>query len=164
MRDDKQVIKVGIAEMNVTHAPAVLRTAGLGSCVGVVVYDSIHSVAGLAHVMLPDSSGAKCPFNRAKYADTAIFDLINMLIKQGAHRRLLKAKIAGGAQMFQFEPRNDVMRIGLRNVQAVERELHRNNVEIAAKATGGHNGRTIEFDPQTAILKVRTINEGIKTI
>lgn len=133
MRDDKQVIKVGIAEMNVTHAPAVLRTAGLGSCVGVIIYDSVHSVAGLAHVMLPDSSGAKCPFNRAKYADTAIFDLINMLIKQGAHRRLLKAKIAGGAQMFQFEPRNDVMRIGLRNVQAVEREPHRNSVEIALK-------------------------------
>ena len=66
--------------------------------------------------------------------------------------------------MFQLEPRNDVMRIGLRNVQAVERELHRNSVEIAAKAIGGHNGRTIEFDPQTAILKVRTINEGIKTI
>ena len=102
MRDDKQVIKVGIAEMNVTHAPAVLRTAGLGSCVGVVVYDSVHSVAGLAHVMLPDSSGAKCPFNRAKYADTAIFDLINMLIKQGAHRRLLKAKIAGAHRCFNL--------------------------------------------------------------
>jgi chemotaxis protein CheD len=128
VRDDKQVIKVGIAEMNVTHAPAVLRTAGLGSCVGVVVYDSIHSVAGLAHVMLPDSSGAKCPFNRAKYADTAIFDLINMLIKQGAHRKLLKAKIAGGAQMFQFEPRND------RNVQAVERELHRNQCRNCSKS------------------------------
>jgi len=67
----ENVVKVGISEMNVVKAPWKIRTTGLGSCVGLVIYDDVNKLAGLAHIMLPDSSlSNKEPLNCAKYADT----------------------------------------------------------------------------------------------
>ncbi|RLQ95722.1 chemotaxis protein CheD [Falsibacillus albus] len=157
-----EVVKVGIADMNVVKAPQSIRTTGLGSCVGVVLYDETSGIAGLSHVMLPDSAlnkdGAK--LNKAKFADTAIADLRDCLIRSGAIPSLLKAKIAGGAQMFQFASQSDVMRIGPRNVEAVKKELQRFNIKLAGEDVGGNNGRTIEFDTETSLLHIRTVSKG----
>jgi chemotaxis protein CheD len=165
MNNEVEVIKVGIADLAVAKSPQKLRTSGLGSCVGIVVYDLNRRIAGLGHVMLPDSTLFKGEnLNRAKYADTAIIDLVNETIKCGAKRYCLKAKIAGGAQMFQFASGNDSMRIGQRNVEEVKRQLALLNIPIVSEDVGGSNGRTIEFDPSTGILKIRTVNLGIKEI
>ena len=51
-----EVIRVGIADMNIVKEPKTIRTSGLGSCVGVVLYDEKKKIAGMLHVMLPDSS------------------------------------------------------------------------------------------------------------
>ncbi len=165
MINTSQVIKVGIADMNVITAPDLIRTSGLGSCVGVIIYDQAKKVAGLAHIMLPSSVSTKAGnMNNAKYADTAIEELINKTIEIGGRAKSLKAKIAGGAQMFQFQSGSDIMRIGPRNVEAVEVELKRFNITLVASDVGGSNGRTIEFDPETTILKIRTVSKGIKEI
>ena len=74
------VVKVGIAQMDVARQPDTIRTSGLGSCVGVVLYDEAKQIAGLVHVMLPDSSlGRSEALNAAKFADTGIQALINLL-------------------------------------------------------------------------------------
>lgn len=165
MINTSQVIKVGIADMNVIASPDLIRTSGLGSCVGVVIYDQAKKVAGLAHIMLPSSASTKAGnMNIAKYADTAIEELIQKLIEIGGRTKCLKAKIAGGAQMFQFQSGSDIMRIGPRNVEAVEAELKRFNIPLVAADVGGGNGRTIEFDPETTILKIRTVSKGIKEL
>lgn len=159
------VVKVGIADLNVIEAPNKIRTSGLGSCVGVVIYDNFKKVAGLAHVMLPDSNLTKqTQFNEYKYADTAIDSLVEQLIKLGARKSQLKAKIAGGAQMFQFQSGSDIMRIGPRNVDAVKDRLKKHHIPIISSDTGGNQGRTIEFDPLTSKLKIRTVNKGEKYI
>jgi chemotaxis protein CheD len=165
MNESLQVVKVGIADMKIVRAPDLIRTSGLGSCVGVVIYDQVKEIAGLAHVMLPDSSLAKADtINLAKYADTAIKELVSLLVKAGARPLSLKAKIAGGAQMFQFAGANDMMRIGPRNVEAVKKELAALKIVIVAEDVGGNNGRTIEFNPKTCELTIRTVNKGMKTI
>ncbi|UII57433.1 chemotaxis protein CheD [Cytobacillus spongiae] len=165
MNDCIQVVKVGIADMNIVKAPHTIRTSGLGSCVGVIVFDEHREVAGLAHVMLPDSSLAKAgSLNIAKYADTAVKELVNRLIRQGARSSMLKAKIAGGAQMFQFSTTNDMMRIGPRNVEAVKRELDMLRIALLAEDVGGNSGRTIEFNPKTGLLNIRTVNKGVRDI
>jgi chemotaxis protein CheD len=161
MDNHVQVAKVGIAEMGVVKGPNLIRTSGLGSCVGVVIYDLPGELAGLVHVMLPDSTLAKTgTINEAKYADTGIVVLLRQLLKMGAEKHHLKAKIAGGAQMFQFASSNDLMRIGQRNVEAVERELKKHGIPLVAKDVGGNNGRTIEFNPKTGVLQIRTVNRG----
>lgn len=165
MIESKVVIKVGIADMNIVKTPNIIRTSGLGSCVGVVVYDQAREIAGLAHVMLPDSSLAKSgSLNVAKYADTAVKALVAKLIRQGARSNFLKAKIAGGAQMFQFSSGSDMMRIGPRNVDAVKSELAALKIAIIAEDVGGNSGRTIEFNPESCILHIRTVNKGIQEL
>lgn len=165
MNECKAIIKVGIADLNIVKTPDIIRTTGLGSCVGVVIYDQTREIAGLAHVMLPDSSLAKSGvLNIAKYADTAVKDLVAKLIRHGARIHFLKAKIAGGAQMFQFSGGNDTMRIGPRNVEAVKLELAALSIAIVAEDVGGSSGRTIEFNPQTCILHIRTVNKGIQEL
>ncbi|MFC4320158.1 chemotaxis protein CheD [Litchfieldia salsa] len=161
----EQIIKVGIADMSVIKAPQTIRTSGLGSCVGVVIYDPGQEVAGLAHVMLPDSTLAKTgTLNLAKYADTAIQELIKMIVKSGGRSHALKAKMAGGAQMFPNLSGNDMMRIGPRNVEAVMNELRKFKISVLSSDVGGNQGRTIEFDPLTSSLMIRTVNQGIKSI
>ncbi|OEH91284.1 chemotaxis protein CheD [Bacillus solimangrovi] len=165
MAEIAKIIKVGIADLNIVRAPDVIRTSGLGSCVGVVLYDTQKDIAGLAHVMLPASSLAKSGnINIAKYADTAINELYDKIIKAGAKQYTLKAKIAGGAQMFQFSSKSEMMRIGPRNVEAVKNELIRLKISIVAEDVGGRSGRTIEFNPVTRKLNIRTVNQGVKDI
>lgn len=165
MSDTISVVKVGIADLNVVKGPNRIRTSGLGSCVGVVIYDTFKQIAGLAHVMLPDSSLTKqLNFNKYKYADTAIDILIDKLILLGARKTQMKAKIAGGAQMFQFQSGSDIMRIGPRNVEAVIERLKYHQIPVISSDTGGSQGRMIEFDPVTSKLKIRTVNEGEKYI
>ena len=165
LSNTNQVVKVGIAQMDVVKAPNTIRTSGLGSCVGVILYDESKQIAGLIHVMLPDSSlGRSDAVNVAKFADTGIKALIELLKLEGVHAFKLKAKIAGGAQMFQFTSDKDSMRIGPRNVEAVKVELRKNSIPLVAEDTGGNSGRTIEFDPITSKLNIRTVNRGVSEI
>ncbi|MGM9950777.1 MAG: chemotaxis protein CheD [Lysinibacillus sp.] len=165
MMSTSEVVKVGIAQMDVARQPDTIRTSGLGSCVGVVLYDESKHIAGLVHVMLPDSSlGRSGALNAAKFADTGIKALIDLLKSEGVQAFRLKAKIAGGAQMFQFTSDKDTMRIGPRNVEAVKAELRKNGIPLIAEDTGGNSGRTIEFNPSTAKLNIRTVNRGVSEI
>lgn len=160
-----EIVKVGMADANVVTPPKTIRTSGLGSCVGIVLYDERSNVSGMAHVMLPSSSlcREKQP-NLAKYADTAIPYLLEELEKLGAKQRYMKAKIAGGAQMFAFSPATSMMRIGPRNVEAVKEKLKELKIPIIAEDVGGKSGRTIEFNPISKKLNIRTVNQGIKDI
>lgn len=156
-----QVIRVGIADLKLARSPDLLRTSGLGSCVGVVIYDSTFKLAGMAHVMLPDSHLNKnAAQNRWKFADTAIDDLYKLLIENGARKHALKAKIAGGAQMFAFNSGTDKVSIGNRNVEAVMQGLKKYRVPLTGRDTGGNSGRTIEFHPASGVLKIKTIHKG----
>lgn len=161
----KQIIKVGIADLQFAKTPDVLRTSGLGSCVGVIIYDLSMKIAGMAHVMLPDSSMSKrSDLNQFKYADTVIPILIDKLLADGARKYALKAKIAGGAQMFSFSSSNDMLRVGQRNVEAVKAMLATYRIPIMAEDIHGSSGRTIEFSLETGMLNIRTVSLGTREI
>ena len=111
-----QIIKVGMADLNICVSPDGITTLGLGSCVGIAVRDPVTKIGGLAHIMLPDSKEIKNNTNIPKFADTGIEELIKQIVAKGASRSRLVAKIAGGAQMFAFQSANTSMRVGDRNV------------------------------------------------
>lgn len=160
-----EIIKVGMADLNIALAPDRIRTSGLGSCVGVVIHDPIKKIAGLAHVMLPSSELAKQDqINEAKYADTAIPLLISRMKNLGGDMRHFQVKLAGGAQMFAFQSTSDTMRIGTRNIEACKEQLRQLGLPILAEETGGNCGRTIEMDACSGILSIRTVNQGIKEV
>lgn len=147
---------VGIAEMAVAKAPETITTLGLGSCVGIVLYDRIHKIGGLAHILLPNAPNGCEGLNIAKYADTAIDELIRRMTRSGANPRLLVAKLAGGAHMFGATEQSDVMQVGKRNVEHSRKALERQSIAVLAEDVGGANGRTIVLDCETGALTVRT--------
>lgn len=160
-----EYIKVGMADLNIGSAGEVLKTTGLGSCVGLTLYDAGARVAGMAHIMLPSSEIAKeAGFNRAKYADTALPVLIERMTKAGACVRRMTAKLAGGAQMFAFAGQSDTMRIGPRNVETCKLLLSDIRIPLTAEDTGASYGRTIELDSGTGLLTVRSVQYGIKEL
>lgn len=158
------MIKVGMADMNVCKSPDAITTLGLGSCVGIVLYDSTSKIAGMVHVMLPDSTKIRKNENIAKFADTGIQALIELMVKNGARSSGLTAKIAGGAQMFNFNSGNEMLRIGDRNVEAAKAKLKEMRIPIVAEDTGLNYGRTIEFFPETGELVVKAVGKTKKTI
>ena len=159
-----KVIKVGMADLNIAKSPDKLMTLGLGSCIGIVLYDPAAKVGGLAHIMLPDSTQIKNNSNLAKFADTAIDVLIDKMIEIGARKTRLVAKIAGGAQMFDFKQTSEVMRVGYRNDIATRKILEELRIPLIADDTGENYGRTIELHTETGALMIKTINHGTKEI
>ncbi|MBQ3781907.1 MAG: chemotaxis protein CheD [Lachnospiraceae bacterium] len=159
-----KMIRVGMADMNVCTAPDAITTLGLGSCVGIVLYDKSTKIAGMAHVMLPDSTQIRCNENVAKFADTGIDALIEMLAKMGVPKSRLVAKIAGGAQMFAMSSENSLLCVGKRNVEATKEKLRSLNIRIIAEDTGDSYGRTIEFYPETGELLIKRVGKEPKVI
>jgi len=161
----KEQIKVGMADLKVASEGEVLKTTGLGSCVGLTLYDAAARVAGMAHIMLPSSEISREPaFNRAKYADTALPDLLQSMMERGASKSRLVAKLAGGAQMFMFAGQSDTMRIGPRNVETCKLLLGELTIPILAEDTGANYGRTIELDGMSGILTIRSVQYGVKEL
>lgn len=158
------IVRVGMADMNICKAPDMITTLGLGSCVGIVLYDPSTLQAGMVHIMLPDSTKIKHNENRAKFADTGIRLLIDKMLILGARREKIIAKIAGGAQMFAFQSNNDMLRVGSRNVESVKMQLHQLRIPILAEDTGENYGRTIEFYPETGDLVIKSVGKEIKKI
>lgn len=158
------MVIVGMADLKTVRNPGVLTTLGLGSCVGIALYDQSTKIGGLAHVMLPDSTQIKNNNNIAKFADTAIVKLVDDMVLMGARKFSLKAKIAGGAQMFAFDSTNESMRIGDRNVDATVKTLGRLGIPIIAKDTGSNYGRTVELYTDDGRLVIKTIGHGNLTL
>lgn len=159
-----ELVKVGMADYKVGRAPDILISYGLGSCIGISLYDPQTKIGGLLHIMLPDSSQSKANENRAKFADTGIPDMLNDLIRKGASRSRLVAKLAGGSQMFAFANASDIMRVGFRNALASKEILKKLSISIVGEDTGGNYGRTVQIDLSTGIYKVKTIDKGDKEI
>ena len=159
-----QIIKVGMADLNICVSPDGITTLGLGSCVGIAVRDPVTKIGGLAHIMLPDSTEIKNNSNIPKFADTGIEELIKQIVAKGASRQRLVAKIAGGAQMFAFQSSNQAMRVGDRNVQATLKKLKEMNIPVLAQDSGDSYGRTVIFYPENGNFVIRAVGRPEKTI
>ena len=145
------IINVGISDFKICKAPDKIMTVALGSCVGVVLYSHLSIVCGMIHIMMPENPGNDK--NIYKYADSGISSMVDELSKNGVRRATLKAKVCGGARMFEIS--NENMAIGDRNVEAVEKILKKFRIEVTASDTGGSKSRTITFDPLTRELTVK---------
>ena len=125
-------IKVGMADLKIAKAPDLLTTLGLGSCIGLTLYDPVSKVGGLVHYMLPDSTKLKNNTNIAKFGDTGIRELYKQIVANGANPRRLVAKIAGGAKMFEVSGLSNVGNVGERNAEEAVLILKELNVPLIA--------------------------------
>lgn len=143
---------IGIGEIGVARGDGILRTF-VGSCIGLALFDRRQRVAGMAHIMLPDSKGERAQPGR--YADTAIPEIIRLLgeLAGGVHLRLT-AKMVGGAKMFAFQ---SGVTVGDQNVAAVDRILDSLGIPVLARDCGGERGRRVSFDVANGEMRVETL-------
>jgi chemotaxis protein CheD len=150
-----EVVSVAIGQWAVAVAPARIRTL-LGSCVGVVLFDRVARLGGLAHIVLPSARGAVD--HPGKYADTAIPAVIADFERWlGTRARpRLTAKLAGGASMFQVSPDADsALNIGRRNQEAIEQILADLRIPVLARDLGGTSGRRLTLDTASGMVAIR---------
>ena len=159
-----EMIKVGMADLQLCKSPGVLTTLGLGSCVGVALYDPVNKIGGLLHCMLPDSTQFKNNSNTAKYADSGIDELVSKMVSLGANRSRIVAKIAGGAQMFAMKTNNDTLRVGERNVEAVKKKLSQMGIRLLSEDCGLNYGRTVEFYTENGDYVIKSVGKPRKVI
>ena len=158
---DAETIKVKIADLAVLREYGVITTVGLGSCVGIGLYDNSSKVGGLAHILLSESRQFQKKgreLNTAKYADTAIPALIGEMEKIGAKRSRLQAKIAGGSQLFSFN--HTGVSVGRRNIDAVQSALKKLNIPIVGEDVGGSHGRTMRLFVENGRVTISTVGKG----
>lgn len=155
-----QLIKVGIADLNIARGGDTLVTYALGSCVGICLYDHVTKIAGLSHIMLPSSEGFEGANQPMKFADSAIPMLLQKMERAGAKKVFIKAKIAGGAQMFSSVGNTALANIGDRNVMAVKAALQKLRIEIIAEDTGKNYGRTQYFSSEDGVMVIKSASKG----
>ena len=127
---------------------------GLGSCVAFCAYDSRRNIAGMAHMVLPDSDDGKRGGAEGKFVDLAIPLVLGEMEKLGAIKTTLKIYLVGGAQMLTGASFKDTMMIGQRNVEAAHAVLGGLRLRIASEDTGGEAGRTVRLQVATGELEI----------
>ncbi len=157
-----ETVHVKIADLAVKKNNGVLVTFGLGSCVGIAVYDPQAKVGGLAHILLDESAKFIRPnitsVNPAKFADTAVPDLIEKMLALGARKQNMVAKLAGGASLFNFK--SDTGSVGDKNIIAVRSVLKKEGIKIVSEEVGGCCGRTMRLLVDSGEVAITTAGKG----
>ena len=159
-----KMIKVGMADLNIAKTPDSLTTLGLGSCIGLTLYDPVAKVGGLVHYMLPDSTKLKNNSNIAKFGDTGIRELYNKMIANGASPSRMVAKIAGGAKMFEVSGLSNVGNVGERNAEEAKIMLKELKIRLIAEDTGLNYGRTVVLDCENGNYIIKAVGKPEKVI
>lgn len=146
----------------VSDAPGdVLIAYGLGSCVAVCLYDPVAHIGGMLHALLPTAPSEDGDEGKhAKFVDQGVPLLIEALLKLGAGRARLVAKMCGGAAVLSAPGLSNSHAIGERNVQAAEAALREAGLRIQAQATGGHIGRTVKLYIANGQVITRSLGQG----
>ena len=159
-----EMIKVGMADLNICKSPDTITTLGLGSCIGIAIWDPVTKIGGLAHIMLPDSTKIRNNSNIAKFADTGIEELVKRMVRAGASKPRMVAKIAGGAKMFEVSGSDGIGSIGQKNALASKQKLKELGIRLVAEDTGLNYGRTVELHCDTGEYYIKSVGKMLKKI
>jgi chemotaxis protein CheD len=136
---------VGLGEFLISKDPQdVLIAFGLGSCLGVGMYDPVARIGGLIHVVLPEHKAGNDP-NHAKFVDTGIPMLLKKLTDEGAVPSRIILKMAGGANMLVSPGLSGTFDIGTRNITMAHQVIEKLNLKLNREEVGGQVGRTVRL-------------------
>jgi chemotaxis protein CheD len=151
---------VGLGQFVVLQGRGTLASYGLGSCVGVVFHDQEARVGGLVHVVLPSGKLSRDRSNPARFAETAVPLVLGEMLRAGAVRGRISARLVGGASMFAALTPAGTVQMGQRNLNACRLALQQASVRVAAEAVGGEIGRSLWFDVATGTVTVRSVGRA----
>jgi len=147
---DTPAVKLLPADFFVTDSDLVLVTV-LGSCVAACLHDAQAGIGGMNHFLLPDGDSSGAP---ARYGSYAMELLINAMLKAGARRERLQAKVFGGGNVLKGFTSNPV---GTRNAQFVTDYLAAERIPILARDLMGIHPRKIWLFPHSGKVIVHRL-------
>lgn len=140
-------------EFRVSSDPSVVFSTVLGSCVSACIYDPQAAVGGMNHFLLPESKDDRQ--KNIKYGSMAMELLINEMLKLGAQKQSMCAKLFGGARVATLA--SDV---GERNIQFARDYMQRESVSIVSESLGGKDARRLQFKPTSGHARMSTVSAG----
>ena len=147
----RMAVKLLPSEYYVTTDHTVLSTV-LGSCVAACLHDAQAGVAGMNHFMLPDDGEPGA--GSMRYGAYAMDVLVRELVRAGARRERLQAKVFGGGAVLAGMT---TLHIGDRNADFVLRYLQTERIEVAAQDLRGPHARRVCFLPESGKAVVRRL-------
>jgi chemotaxis protein CheD len=152
---------VRVADLRIGVADDVLVTVGLGSCVAILLHDAEARIGGLAHVLLPSPALTRMDGNPAKFPQSAVARLLQLMTADGARRERITGRLAGGASMFTSLAPPGTIQMGERNLVAARKALSSHGVPLIGEAVGGDFGRTVRLRVCDGRVEVSTVAHGI---
>ena len=151
---NKPMVEIFAGEYYTTKSSKVILSTLLGSCVAVCMIDKFNRVAGINHIMISKSADPEQMLlsQDSRYGIHAMELLINNMLKKGANRRRLQAKVFGGGKMLSNESG-----VAYANVDFAVSYLENEDIPILARDTGGESGRKIYFFPKDFSVYLRRI-------
>jgi chemotaxis protein CheD len=154
----KEVVTIYPGEYYSTTGTEMISTV-LGSCVSIVLYDTVAKVGGINHFMLARDTSLDEDAEKklmGKFGEYAIDLLINDIIKKGGVLSRLEAKVFGGGNIFNMNASQN--QVGDTNSKFAFEFLKKLNIPVVKSDTGGVNPRKIFFDPETFKVLMKYIN------
>jgi chemotaxis protein CheD len=157
-------IIVRVADMRIGVANDVLVTVGLGSCVAILLHDPVAGIGGLAHVLLPSPALTRQDGNPAKFPQSAVHRMVELMVAQGARSERITGRLAGGASMFAALAPPGTLQMGERNLVAARQALRLHGIPLVGEAVGGDFGRTVRFRVRDGRVEISTVTHGVRHI
>ena len=132
---------VNLGKLVFTTNPEHYNLLGIGTCIGIFIYDLKRGNYTLAHTLLPKYEEIDSRLNPkmpAKFTDLAIHRMVKKMEQNGSNLKSLKCKIAGGGQIY-----NDSLLIGQKNIEMTKLVLNEFKIPLEAEDVGGNTSRSI---------------------
>lgn len=155
-------VVVRVADLRCGMGDDTLITVGLGSCVAILLYDAGARVGGMAHILLPSPALSRKDHNPAKFPQTAVPRLLELMAADGAQPQRVTARLAGGASMFASLAPPGTIQMGERNLVAARQVLNTHGVPLVGEAVGGDFGRTVRFRICDGRVQISTVAHGVQ--
>jgi chemotaxis protein CheD len=164
-RTNQNIVEIPMGGLGFTTPEKTVLQTFVGSCVAICLYDPTVKVAIMAHVILPkNNTSDPNPKPEAKFADVAIKIMLDKLQANGAKINQLKAKMAGGANIFQNEGKVNTFDIGEKNTDAIKSILKEKKIPIVAQDIGSKSGKWVIFDMNSLEMKIKDRTKGMTVI
>jgi len=151
-------IPVGLGEMKISSDPDdVLTIYGLGSCVGVAMYDPVTGVAGLLHAVLPEAKPGEN--GSPKYVSSGIRAMLDAITQEGGVKRRLHIRMVGGANLLTAPGHQGTFNIGARNIEIAQSTLTALRLSVRGQEVGGNVGRTMRLYVEDGRTTVRSMGK-----
>lgn len=162
---ETKTIEIPMGGLGFTAPDKTVLQTFVGSCVAICIYDVATKTAGMAHVMLPkNNTSDPAPKPEGKFADVALKIILERLESSGAKPGSLRAKMAGGANVFRNESKTNMFNIGVRNVEIIRSTLAEKKIPIISEDVGSTNGRWITFDAKSGEMTIKERTKGVIVI